>query len=131
MSLGLTHLCKDVGALFTLPLGADVCAKTTLKEFQGPLILGDLQQFHSPLLVGGETNHLADQIPDKLGVFGLDPLQPGGTQFVALGFAGLDFGSFVALVEPHGDFIPRSHACKQHVLFFGFFIKQQLHMVSN
>lgn len=36
---GLTHLCKNVGQFFTLPLATDVSAQTCLAEFQCTLIL--------------------------------------------------------------------------------------------
>ena len=40
VSLGgrLPHLHQHVAHLLTLPLGADVCAETTLQELQGALV---------------------------------------------------------------------------------------------
>lgn len=67
----LSHLGQDVGQLLTLPLGANVCAQATLQEFERTLILGDLQQFHASLLVGGMADHLTDDVAHELGVFGL------------------------------------------------------------
>lgn len=71
MGLGLSHLGEHVGQLLTLPLGTDVCAQTTLQELQGALILGHLQQLHAPLLVGGMSDDLTDDVAHELGVFGL------------------------------------------------------------
>lgn len=72
MCLGFTHLCQDVGQLFTLPLGTDVCAQTTFQELQCTLVLRHFQQFHGALLVRCMTAYLADKFTHELGVFSLD-----------------------------------------------------------
>lgn len=66
----LPHLCEDVGELFTLPLGANVCAQAPLQELQGPLVAGHLQQLHGALLVGSMPDNLPDEVAHKLGVLG-------------------------------------------------------------
>ena len=40
------------------------------EEFQAPLLLPNPEQFLGASLVGGESHHLSDQIPDKLVVLG-------------------------------------------------------------
>jgi len=106
----LPHLGENVGQLLTLPLGSDVSSKSPFQELQCPLILRHLKQFHGPFLIWGMSDYFSDQIPNELGMMGLDPLQPRGTYFVGLGLAGWDFCSFVALLESYGYFVPRCHA---------------------
>lgn len=66
----LSHGCKDVAQLLSLPLGSDVCPHPFLDELQGPLVLRDLEQLHGTPLIGGKTAHLSDHVPHELGVFG-------------------------------------------------------------
>lgn len=72
VGLSFSHLSEDVGQFFTLPLGTDVCAQTAFQEFQGTLILGNLQQFHGSLFIRSVTNNFTYQITHELGVAGLD-----------------------------------------------------------
>lgn len=69
---GLTHLCKDVGQFFTLPLATDVCTETSFAELQCTLILRDFQQFHASLFVRSVANNFTNQITNEFRVLGLD-----------------------------------------------------------
>lgn len=60
------ELSQYVLHLVTLGLGADVRSEALLDELEGLLILGDLEQLHRTLLVGGETSDLTDQLADDL-----------------------------------------------------------------
>lgn len=71
---GLTHLCQNVGQFFTLSLATNVCAQTSLAEFQCTLILGNLQQFHASLLIWSMSNHFTHQIAYEFCVLCLDLL---------------------------------------------------------
>lgn len=116
MGLCFTHLGKNVGQFFTLPLGTNVCAKTTFKELESPFVLGHLQQFHSAFLVWSMSDHFTDQIPHEFCVLGLDPLQPGRANFICFGFAGWDFCCFVAPLQAHCNFVTRCHLTEIIVL---------------
>ena len=41
-----------------------------LEELQAPLLLADPEQLLGAPLIGGESNHLSDQVPHKLVVLG-------------------------------------------------------------
>lgn len=109
MCLCLTHLRQDVGELLTLPLGTDVRAQPPLQELESTLVLRHLQQFHRPFLVGGMAGHFADQVPHEFSVFRLYPLQPGRSDLGDFGFARLDFGGSVALLQTDRDLVPYCH----------------------
>ena len=66
----LSHLLQNVGHLFPLPLGSNVIANTFLQEFQTSLVLGNSQQLHGSLFVGGESSDFTNQITDELVVSG-------------------------------------------------------------
>lgn len=119
----LSHLGKDVGELFTLPLGTDVGAQPPLQVLQCPLILGNLQQFHGTPLVRGMTDNFTDKVPDELGVLGGNTLVSGGPDalgpakvLVLLGrrLGDSKFLGLVALVKAHSNFVPWSHARRKH-----------------
>ena len=66
----LSHLLQNIGHLFPLPLGSNVIANTFLQEFQTSLVLGNSQQLHGSLFVGGESSDFTNQITDELVVSG-------------------------------------------------------------
>lgn len=68
----LSHLCENVGQLFTLLLATDVCSQTGFAELQRTLIFADLQQFHASFLVWSVTNDFTDQVAYEFGVLGLN-----------------------------------------------------------
>ena len=45
-----------------------------LDEFQGPLVLRDLEQLHGAPLTGDKATHLLDHVPHELGVLGEAPV---------------------------------------------------------
>ena len=79
LSLGccLPHGCEDIDQLLSLLLGPDVCPHPFLDEFQGPLVLRDLEPLHGSLLIGDKGTHLSDHVPHELGVLGEVPTVAG------------------------------------------------------
>ena len=54
-------------------LGTDVCPHPFLDEFQGALVLTDLEQLHGMLLIAGKATLLSDPVPYELCVLGEVP----------------------------------------------------------
>lgn len=92
----LPHGHKDVAQLLLLPLGGDVCPHPFLDELQGLLVLGDLEQLHGVLLIGGKATHLSDHVPHKLCVLGEAPAAATMPQLAHV------LGHFVTLFEAYG-----------------------------
>lgn len=101
----LPHGCKDIAQLLSLPLGSNVCPHPFLDEFQGPLVLRDLEQLHGAPLIGGKATHLSDHVPNELGVLGEAPAAAAVPRLAHV------LGHLVALVEAHGHGVAQSHGC--------------------
>ena len=54
----------------SLLLGMDMCTHPFPDEFQGPLVLRDLEWLHGPQLIGDKTTQLSDHLPHELGMLG-------------------------------------------------------------
>ena len=61
---------QGIAQLLSLPLGMDACPHPFLNEFQGPLVLRDLEWLHGPQLIGDKTTQLSDHLPHELGMLG-------------------------------------------------------------
>ena len=72
-----------------------------LDEFQGPLVLRDLEQLHGAPLTGDKATHLLDHVPHELGVFVRCPQW----------WLAHILCHFVALVGAHGPGVAESHGC--------------------
>ena len=60
------RLNQHIGQLLNLLLGTSEGTQTTLSQLTSTLILAILQQFHATTLIGGKTNHLTNQVTNKL-----------------------------------------------------------------
>ena len=86
-----------------LPLGVDMCPHPFLDELEGAFVLGDLEQLHDALLLGGEAAHLLDHVQQELGVFGEAPVVVAVPRFAHI------LSHLVALVEAHGHGIAEGY----------------------
>jgi len=85
-----SHIFINSGELVSLPFATSVCSEPLLDEFQGTLILVDLQQFNGTFFIWCKTTDFLDNITDKLYTFAKNP------------FSSANFGLWGIL----GDFVP-------------------------
>lgn len=117
MCLSFTHLSKNIGQFFTLPLSTDVCSQTPLQEFESPLIFGHLKQFHGPFFVRCMAAYFSDEVPHEPSVLSLYTLESRWTY--PLVFVGY-WSRFVPFLKAHGYLVLWSHLNKErkHVSSF-------------
>merc|ERR1719428_781404 len=88
----------------SLPLSSGVATQPLLAEFQGPLILRNLQQFNASFFISRVAGNFSDNFSDVLGFFGVSAFQSALVVFVTSGF-----GDFMAFVWAGDELMSYSH----------------------